>query len=151
MHISEEAVKALLEGFFPEGYKVRQVSLWEEKKLLIIRMSFPKLDAPVNTEYFERLARDVRNYLMPLGFENVEVEWVADEEESFVECGWRKHFRKPMAWGLSVAALYILLKLGGAGVFWAIVLGFLGYGVAWLLLTPQGMKSLEKILKQFKE
>jgi len=150
LHISEDAVKRLFEGFFPEGYSVREVSLWEERNLLVLRLCFPSMETPVSTEYLERLARDARAFLEPAGFTEIEVVWVEGERVPVDEKDWRKHLQNPLTWGVIVSVLVMVLHLGGRGVFWTLVLGALGYGVAWVLLTPRGAKTLEKFLKTIK-
>lgn len=147
--ISESGVKALLNENLPEGFQCKDVALWDEKELLVPRIAFPEGSDAAGRERLQSAAKLVRELLSPLGFDVVEVMWLATEN-STEETSLERHLRDPRLWGLAAALLVGVLHMGVGGLLRSLVAGGAVFGAAWLVLDVRGRMVFRNILRRLR-
>jgi hypothetical protein len=147
--ISESGVRTLLNEKLPEGFQCKDVALWDEKGLLVPRIGFPEGSDAADRERLRSAEELVRRLLVPLGFEAVEVMWLAAEKPS--ESGsLEKILHDPRAWGGAAALLVGLAHMGVPGLVRALVAGGIAFGVAWFVLDLRGRMMVRNILRRLR-
>jgi hypothetical protein len=147
--ISESGVKTLLNERLPEGFQCKDVAIWGEKGLLVPRIGFPQGSDVADKERLRSASELVRQLLAPLGFDAVEVMWLAAEKPS-EEGALEKMLRDPRAWGGAAALIVGIAHMGVPGLVRALVAGGIAFGVAWSVLDVRGQMMVRNILRRLR-
>ncbi|MCF7936499.1 MAG: hypothetical protein K9L28_09170 [Synergistales bacterium] len=146
--VQERAVRTLLEDALPESMHCREIVLWGDRDLAVLRMTYPAGEiAPENLRY---VSERLQQQLAPVA-DNVEVTWLEEvASEPAEQPAWRRILANPLYWGLGVGLLVGIGHLGPRGIFRTIMAGLAAWVVA-LLATPAGRYDLRALIARYRK
>lgn len=133
--MSEKSLQRLLERILPKGYRCENISLWDDRNALNIRLGasgklFQK------KEGMARVTEELRHLLLSLGFKDVHVTW-GQEGTGFV---FKKEdlLKNPLLWAALSGLLASFIFIGFVKSFLIFFWGGLGYGIARFCTGSRG-------------
>ena len=123
----------------------------EEVSNLYFDAESSRLVCMLQVEHFdEARITKLRGLLSPV-FENAGISFSLGVQELIRLTDQLVFYKSPFFWGVLFALIYILGKLGIAGIFWCAFCAVLGYAVSWFFVTQRGKNYTDQFIKKLQK
>lgn len=136
------AIKSFITSKLHKDEEVSNLYLDTENSRLMCMLQVGHFD--------EARIAELKEILSPV-FENAGISFSLGIQEIIRLTDQLVFYKSPFFWGVLFALLYILGRLGIAGIFWCAFCAVLGYAVSWFLVTPKGKNYTDQFLKKIQQ
>ncbi|WP_164925169.1 hypothetical protein [Thermanaerovibrio acidaminovorans] len=143
--VDGEAMRRTVSTLLPGGYVCQEASFSGHSDTLNLFLSVPQGEPK---DKLNRVGRLIESRLAGSAIK-VSIHWTEREPGGGPQQV--PLWRNPLVWASGTAALVALAQLGFRGIAKSILAAGLAYGISWLVVTDDGRKLVNTIIKEVKD